>query len=327
MKKIFIDANIFLAFYEFTKDDLQQLKKLIGFLKRGEVELYLPQQVIDEFKRRRAGTIKKSYGKLKSLKLSFGYPKICEGYEEYSKLRDLQKEYGKIHEELLKKIENDILSEKLEADKIISEIFENSKLLKVNEYILKKAERRVSLGNPPGKGNNLGDAVNWEALLYYIPEGEEIYLITNDSDFKSPIEENRLNEFLLEEWNKIKKSKIHFYTNLTTFFNEHFPNITLKNEEDIQKEQLISELFNSQSFAQTHIIINKLNKFEDFTIDQVNSILEAYLTNTQILWIINDHDVKSFILRIIKGKENKLDQNNLEQLYKRLEDQEGEENL
>ena len=46
--QLFIDANIFLSFYDFTSDDLKELDKLALLIQNKKVTLQLPQQVIDE---------------------------------------------------------------------------------------------------------------------------------------------------------------------------------------------------------------------------------------------------------------------------------------
>jgi len=43
---MFIDTNVFLTFYHFSNDDLEELRKLRVLLEREEVVLYLPQQVV-----------------------------------------------------------------------------------------------------------------------------------------------------------------------------------------------------------------------------------------------------------------------------------------
>ena len=48
---VFIDSNIFLSFYHFTKDDLKELKKLVDSIKNQSITLYLPEQVINETRR------------------------------------------------------------------------------------------------------------------------------------------------------------------------------------------------------------------------------------------------------------------------------------
>jgi hypothetical protein len=55
----------------------------------------------------------------------------------------------------------------------------------------------MSVGNPPGKQGSLGDAINWEALLAEVPDGEDLYLIADDRDYLSVLNENKPKEFLV----------------------------------------------------------------------------------------------------------------------------------
>lgn len=55
--KLFIDSNIFLSFYEFTSEDLTELDKLCRLIEKKEMDLLLPQQVVDETWRKREETI------------------------------------------------------------------------------------------------------------------------------------------------------------------------------------------------------------------------------------------------------------------------------
>jgi len=48
---LFIDTNIYLAFYHLTSDDLEQLKKLLAVISSKKANVYLIEQVIQEFKR------------------------------------------------------------------------------------------------------------------------------------------------------------------------------------------------------------------------------------------------------------------------------------
>ena len=50
---LFIDTNIFLSFFHFTKDDLEEIRKLEVLIDKKEVVLWLPEQVQDEFHRNR----------------------------------------------------------------------------------------------------------------------------------------------------------------------------------------------------------------------------------------------------------------------------------
>ena len=69
------------------------------------------------------------------------------------------------------------------------------------------AAMRSRLGNPPGKNESVGDAVNWETLLSTVADGTALYLVSEDKDYRSPLSENVFNEFLLDEWQTKKKSQ------------------------------------------------------------------------------------------------------------------------
>ncbi|WP_108397815.1 PIN domain-containing protein [Devosia submarina] len=55
---LFIDTNVFLNFFHFSGEDLEELKKLTVLIDEGEIALWLPKQVCDEFHRNRDGKIK-----------------------------------------------------------------------------------------------------------------------------------------------------------------------------------------------------------------------------------------------------------------------------
>lgn len=42
---LFIDTNVFLSFYHLSDDDLEEIRKLSVLLERGNIRLWLPQQV------------------------------------------------------------------------------------------------------------------------------------------------------------------------------------------------------------------------------------------------------------------------------------------
>jgi len=107
-KNIFIDSNVFLSFYGFTKDDLEELKKLVVLLKEEKVCLYLPEHVIEEVERNRESRIAEALKKFREHNFSLNLPQICKNYEEYEKMVELQKEISKLHDQLLNKMMEDI---------------------------------------------------------------------------------------------------------------------------------------------------------------------------------------------------------------------------
>ena len=307
---IFIDTNIYLSFYHFSSDDLDELKKLVVLISKRKLKLFLPSQVIQEFQRNRESKLEDALKRFNEQKLDFQFPQFCKDYPEFAELRELQKVYSKSHNALKEKVISDIQSKKLKADSLFKELIKYSTVIKTSDKLYLEAKKRMELGNPPGKDGSIGDAVNWEALLQNVPKNEDVFFISDDNDYASPIDKNSFNAFLSEEWSLIKTSKILFYRRLSSFFKEHFPDILL--EDELEKDRLIQSLASSNNFSETHTIIAQLKKYSDFSATQVGAIISAYFHNNQIAWIINDPDVHDFIENIYKLYKDLIDPYGLE---------------
>ena len=313
---LFIDTNVFLSFYHFTKDDLEELKKLSILLEQGELTLFVPRQVLDEFSRNRQIKIADALKQLKDQRLNLAFPQICKDFEEYNRLRGLQKEYQKHHSALIRQITEQVWQEKLKADETVKDLIKKAKVVENEDKAVVNARLRIDVGNPPGKKGSLGDAINWELLLKHVPNEEDLYFVSDDKDYFSPLDENEFNYFLLREWEKRKKSKLICYRRLSSFFGEHFPNIALASE--FEKELYIQKLAASGSFAQTHSLVARLRRFSEFTATQINDVVEAVVSNSQIFSIIDDLDVNRFVRAIVEGNEDKIDESNLKMLKWKL---------
>ena len=224
---LFIDTNIFLSFYHLTSDDLEELKKLAVLLRERKMQLLLPDQVIQEFRRNRENKIADALKRLRDQKLSLQFPQLCKDYDEYTRLRQLQKDYEGNHVELLRRIAEDVKNESLKADTTLQELFGLATRIAADDSIVDQARLRVEIGNPPGKSGSLGDAISWEALLTTVPNGQDLYLITDDKDYCSPLDGSVFNSFLLQEWEEKKESRLFYYRRLSSFFKERFPDIKL----------------------------------------------------------------------------------------------------
>ena len=314
---IFIDTNIFLSFYHLTNDDLEELRKLKVLLETGEIVLHLPKQTVDEYWRNRENKIAESLKSLKNQKYNLSFPALCKDYDEYNSLRELQKKFENEHSTLVTKISNDIESNSLKADIVIEELFEKAIVIISSEELVARSQFRMSVGNPPGKNDSLGDAINWEALIKHVPQNEDLYLIADDRDYFSVLDENKPKEFLIKEWKEKKSSNIYFYRRLAPFFKEHYPNIKLASE--LEKEMAVQQLVSSRAFVTTHKAIEKLSTFENFSQLQVSEIVDAALTNNQIKWIFGDNDVLEFMTKFSIEYKNKIVEDAYHQLIKALE--------
>lgn len=295
MKNVFIDTNIWLSLYHFTNDDLSQfekLKKMIG----NSINLIVPQQVYDEIIRNREVKILDALNNFKINKPS--YPAFCKGYEEFEKLNKDISSVINSFEVFKEKIKSQINTKELPADKILHIFFSDIERNPCESYI-KKAYNRYRIGNPPGKDNKYGDAIIWECLLDIIPEGQDLYFISADKDYRSLVSEGNMNPFLVHEWTNKKKSNIYFYSNLVGFLNEHVKEIQLQDE--IDKEQLIEDLCESPNYQTTHGIIASLNNYSGWSKTQVERLCNALVTNTQVHRILTDSDVWAFYLTLLSN--------------------------
>ena len=117
-------------------------------------------------------------------------------------------------------------------------------------------------------------------IKYYTPakytEGSEL-----DKLVKTIIDTTASNEKLMS---------IH-YTNKQEQVNH---NREIDNQEDKEKEKLIMDLENSNSFKQTHSIISQLKKIKNWTLEEKTQLKTIAEKNKQISSIMKDGDVASF---------------------------------
>jgi predicted nucleic acid-binding protein len=304
MINLFIDTNIFLSFYHLTTEDLEELKKLAVLIDNNEIQLFLPDQVKNEFARNRGAKIIDAMRKLQDAKFNLSFPLFAKDYQEYANLRDLMKKADGLHAQLMKNIMSDAEMEALSADKVVSALFSKAKNIVVSEKLYLKAVMRIRLGNPPGKEGSMGDAVNWECLLSEVSDQEDIYIVSGDRDFRSQLSEGEINEYLDDEWSEKKKSALYFYSKISDFFKENFPNIKIASE--VERDLLIQKLAESGSFATTHVLIAKLLAQPEFSPAQVEQLVEIPGLNNQVGWIVGDPDVHSFYKGLLQKYGDKI---------------------
>ena len=160
------------------------------------------------------------------------------------------------------------------------------------------AVMRTRLGNPPGKNETVGDALNWETLLATVKDGTDLHLVSEDKDYRSQLSEGVFNEFLRNEWETKKMSELYYYSKISDFFKDCFPGIKIASQ--IQSDFAIMNLSKSGSFASTHICIAKLDKIDEFTPEQVSQLIEIPGRNGQVGMIIDDPDVHEFYAKLLE---------------------------
>jgi hypothetical protein len=295
--QLFIDTNVLLNFYDFNKDDLEELRKVIGLVKKGSLKLFMPQQLLKEFLRHRETRLSRSIQTFGTAHLQRAVPRYMATYPEAKAYDKAVNELDKLRNLLVAKAKADAETKTLAADELFADIVGATKILIPEADLIARATKRMTLGDPPGKPQELGDRINWELLLVHAEQGD-LHLISNDGDYQSPLAA-RPHQYLGEEWAEKKKGKLFLYTELTPFFTQHFSNIKLAI--DIEKHEFIEALVNSGHFAATHAAIAKLSPYSDvLTLDDVVKLAEAACENSQIGWIASDTDVHEFYSKILK---------------------------
>lgn len=73
-----------------------------------------------------------------------------------------------------------------------------------------------------------------------------------------------------------------------------------QSEEELRKEELIDKLEDSESFANTHIVIKQLLEIKEWSENQKAKLFKIALENNQVTYILKDGDVKKFYSEICK---------------------------
>lgn len=301
---LFIDTNIYLNFYHFTNDDLENLKKLVVAIENKKITLIVTEHEISEFRRNRENKIADAIKRFSEQKTPNQFPQICKEYDEFSDLKRGITLYERNKAIIAEKITKDIKDKTLAADDLINDLFKKARVVTTSDFIYMEAKKRQKLGNPPGKKDSLGDAINWTCLLRYIEKGDDLYIVTEDSDYFSVLSDGAMSQYLTDEWSELISSDVYIYKNLTGFFNENFPDIKLATE--FEKELAIKGLAQCPNFTSTHNAISKLVKYDDYSIDQAERILSAAVSNEQVYWIKTDPDVNSFLMKIFENYKFKI---------------------
>jgi predicted nucleic acid-binding protein len=293
---VFIDTNILLNFFHFTKEEIDALSNVFASHELGAATVHLTEQVCDEFSRNRENKIKDALKKFKDVKFAAQLPAFMKQYEEYEQIRQKSTELQELAKAISQKVDSDVIESKLLTDALIQDIFAKGNPIPTTPELFAKAQMRVALGNPPGKNGSMGDAVNWIALLDAVPDDESLHVISEDGDFYSTLDENRPHPFLKSEWINKKHAKLFVYRTLSSFLKEHFDGVAFSY--DKSKDALIESLAETGSFAGAHNLIAKLEQFGYFSLKEVQRILSAAVSNNQFGWIVTDDDIYTFLKRV-----------------------------
>ena len=240
--KVIIDTNIYLNFFRLNSgQSLDMLKNLNSMIDEKVFDLILPKQIEDEFIRNKNSSVFYDDHILEfdqSLKVkSSKIPYLIKSSRQAEQIKNTVKKLNSLRMKAVEEYKKRIFDPSSRINKSLDKLFSLAIIPEETDVILQKAWFRMLKGNPPKKDNSsFGDAIIWETVLSeYIDD--DLVIVTGDKDFGSQIEKNKINEFLLSEWEKKSTHKIYFYKELSLFINKHSKN---KKEPPI-KEEIIKE--------------------------------------------------------------------------------------
>lgn len=309
-KHLFVDTNVLLDFYTLTKEDIEELRKLVTLVNEGTLALYITEQVRNEFRRNRDKKLGDTVNQLKDAFRILEVPALAREYEEYEQLSEAITSYQYYYSRIIDQFIADAKQHALNADYLIEDLFRVCHFIGHSEDTYNRATRRVYLGDPPGKHYSTGDAINWLSLLKEVPDGSDLYFIGGDKDFSSGIDTHAFNSFLQSEWQQEKGGYVHYYfRGLGRFFKDHYPQVIYAT--DALRKNLIEALQQSQSFRQSRRVLQELQDFESFTAEELEAFAHAALFNEHVLWIRQEAIIDGIISGLIRKYASFLDEETL----------------
>ncbi len=252
LKLIFIDANIYLRFFDTNS---QEFKKLLKSVKEIKSYIFITDQIKNEVTRNKLDVFRASFanytGQIKTLNVQLPEhlntdtnPTIKQWNKKTKTLNTQISQQQQTLQHITTHLIDKISNSTDKVSKTLHKIF--AKALPPTEEQVSRAKNRKGLGNPPGKKNDpIGDQLNWEQLLEETKTIKHLWIIANDKDYMFQFKEKcYLNTFLLEELKKNNPSIIvecynTLSSGLSSFNNSEavasLPNATeltkIKNEE------------------------------------------------------------------------------------------------
>ncbi len=188
---IYIDANVYLRFFDTASHKLKGLLKTVVELREY---IFVSEQIREEVLRNKLNVAIHSFNtSYKALGMDHAaFPEHLE-HESVKNLADWNRKRNKLmnEENLLKREYSNIVSHTLNqivtstdnVSKELDHIFSAAKAPSDEE--MRFARLRKDCGNPPGKvGDPLGDQLSWEQLLGCYKD-QTLWVVTNDSDYLS----------------------------------------------------------------------------------------------------------------------------------------------
>ncbi|WP_232917478.1 MULTISPECIES: PIN domain-containing protein [Pseudomonas syringae group] len=217
--QLFIDTNIFLNLYTYPDDDDGVVDELLDHIGADKIVLHLPKQVENEFERNRESKLHDAVREFQSRQFPTAVPNHMRGTDAAKRYQAAIDGAKEARRQLIANATSLALQNVLPMDEKIIGLFAKAARYEEDDVVFRLAVERSQRGNPPGKGDGVGDRYNWETLLMHVPAGD-LYVISKDGDYASPFSSFdkttvRPKKYLSEEWSKLKEGgSLHIYTTI-----------------------------------------------------------------------------------------------------------------
>jgi hypothetical protein len=247
---IFIDTSTYLSFYSVSNDDLDQLEKIVDLIGEGRIKILVTSQVQREWIRNRDNKLSEAINNIE--KLSFKSPSIPRFMGEYVEVADLRRalilaEKARISAVSRAKVE--AVTATTNADKLIQRIFLSAGVQADDAKVLASAEKRMALGDLPGKPGSLGDRLNWEHLLASDITDGDLHIISKDGDYFSPLDGKLPKYALYREWVERKNGKLSVHHELKPFLVSKFPQFHFRPDPRARKDVDVTAIPDAPSYS------------------------------------------------------------------------------
>jgi hypothetical protein len=149
-----------------------------------------------------------------------------------------------------------------------------------------------------------------------------LYIVTQDSDFLSPLDKTRFSEYLLQEWRARCAGEVYLFETLRDLFKKIAPEIklspatasasantaysTIEDSVVDEVEIRVRDLEKSSSFRRTHSAISAMPNFWEMSNGQIERLFRAAVENQEITWIHTDDDVSEYFNALYESYKDKL---------------------
>lgn len=255
MQNLFIDTNVYCGFYEGDRARVKVLETLLELIESKKISLIVTSQIKDEFYKNKSLVASRVVKRIRTLREEIQKGSLPACVSDLEKFKDFESARSKLAD-LCRRFEKEfishVLDEKSDINKTMEQIFKRIDIAEIDENILKKAERRVFRGMPPGKkGGNNGDEINWEVLL--AQPIKELTILTYDADWCDHLDANFIHGYLKKEWATCKGGQVKVKKNLGELINE------IKGPRTIKTEIVKLEDEVRKTYENSTEIINTLN--------------------------------------------------------------------